>query len=172
MDEHLLGIGDTASWVLADFWLSLALAVVLLLIRAFRPRAGQGERGLLMRSRSQWTIRRSCSATTIPVLVWAFEANQFARVVEATHASVDSKMLLASMQVFLGSLCCLAFIVGFDLLGRFLEARRLDQPLVGLPTGVILVLGTVLADWLLSQIGWWALIHHHLGQQVASAGGF
>jgi len=172
MDEHLLGIGDTASWVLADFWLSLALGVVLLLIRAFRPRAGRRERGLLMRSRSQWTIRRSCSATTIPVLVWAFEANQFARVVEATHASVDSKMLLASMQVFLGSLCCLAFIVGFDLLGRFLEARRLDQPLVGLPTGVILVLGTVLADWLLSQIGWWALIHHHLGQQVASAGGF
>lgn len=164
MNGNLLGVGDTASWVLADFWVSLMLAVGLLLVRSFRPRVVLRASGPLAALHRKWAVRRSSSATMIPVLVWAFEANHFARVVEETHASVDPMMLLASMQVYLGGFCSLALIVGFDVLGRSLEARRFEQSLVGLPAGVILALGTVLVDWLLSQIGWWALIHHYLGR--------
>lgn len=158
MDGHLLGIAAVAGWVLADFWIGLALAAALLLLRALRRPGRLRARQLLSAARRRGAVRWSSSATTIPVLVWGLEANRFSRVVEATHASVEPKMLLASMQVFLGALCALVLIVALDLLGRFLEARRLDQPLVGLPTSVVLVLGTVLADWLLSQIGWWSLI--------------
>ncbi len=130
------------------------------------------DEGLLVTERQKLAVAWSASASSIPVLVWAVEANSFARVVEATDASVTPGLLLASMQVFLGALCSLAVILGFDLLGRYLVARRTSLPLAPLPPIVILIVGTVLADWLLSQVGWWSLINHHLDAQVVSTTGF
>jgi hypothetical protein len=172
MNGHLLGMPAMTTWVLADFWTSQALALVLLLARAAQGRRVAAGEGLLVTERQRLAIAWSASASSIPVLVWAVEANGLARVVEATDASVNPGLLLASMQVFLGALCSLALILGFDLLGRYLVARRTSLPLVSLPPVVILIVVTVLADWLLSQVGWWSLINHHLGTQVVSATGF
>jgi len=71
-------------------------------------------------------------------------------------------MLLVSMQELLVAMCSLGVILGLDFLGRLYIARREASRLVGIPLIVVVVLGTVLGDWLLSQVGWWALITNHM----------
>jgi hypothetical protein len=75
---------------------------------------------------------------------------------------MQPKMLLASMQELLGALVLLVALLGLDVLGRFVESRRQGRMLASFPASALLVVATAIADWLLCEIGWWALIHEHI----------
>lgn len=169
MGGNLLDLGEATFWGLAETWASIALAMALLLLRVWTRSQKFETHDFVIGDLESLRLRRSASLTSIPFFEWSLEANHFVRVVEGTHASVDSDLLLASMQIFLGTFLALALVAGLDVLGRHLEARRLRQTVARPPTTVILVLGTVLMDWLVSQLGWWALIQDHVGRQTASA---
>lgn len=158
MNGNLLDLSSTAAWVLKDFWLSLAISVVLLAIRAFKGSTSLGDQSQITAVHRDRVGRWSSSASAVPILFWALEANELQRLVYGTHASTQPVLLLASMQEILGAVVLVTVILGLDFLGRFLESQRRKQPIVPLPAGVALLLVLVLSDWLLSQIGWWALI--------------
>lgn len=155
-----LSLFSTIGWAVSEFWLSLLISLSLLVFRLFRPVAPSPcWRPSLDSKRRRYLTTLAASATAVPVLVWALEANAFSRVVLATHASVSPRLLLTSMQVFLGGLLCLAVILAFDLLGRALQARRISEPALStFPASVLLLIGLVVIDWLLSEVGWWALL--------------
>lgn len=155
MTGTLLDAIQTAQWVVQDFWLSASLAVALASLRALRTPLSRESRGFCSPRWSHLTNEWWDRESSIPLLVWALEANSMTRLVAATHASTSAPMLLASGQEFLGALALLVAIVALDLVGKQLECHRSGQHLKGLPHLPMIACATVIADWLLCQVGWW-----------------
>jgi hypothetical protein len=159
MPGQLLTASEAVLWAVQEFWWSLVFALASLLYRISRPSSliGSGTN-----AHTAWSLRSTgatATATALPLLVWGIEANSFSRVVSSTHASTSNTLLLASMQVFAGGLICLCVVITLDGIGRFVEAKKSGQakPLV-LSVPVLLLLGSVVIDWLMSEIAWWFLL--------------
>lgn len=160
MDLKLLDWREVATWAISEFRISAVTASAVLVVRMLWRRNRPPQVRFLPGIYSRSSHAASGWATTLPVLVWALEANSLSQVVQATHASVDPNLLLASMQLFLGGLLVLALILLLDVLGRAIYSPQPSAPSgTNVPLIILLALGAVVADWLLSQVGWWALIH-------------
>lgn len=160
MALEMLDWWEVASWAISEFQVSAGTASAVLLLRILWRRTQLKPIRLLPGVHSRSLLLGSQWASTVPFLVWALEANSLSQVVMATHASVNPNLLLASMQLFLGGIFLLALIFILDIFGRGLQSAKFPEPRTAeVPLVVVFAVGTVLTDWLLSQVAWWALIH-------------
>ena len=144
MDSYLwLSLDVAAVDLLPPYVISLMiLGIRLKRTATLEPPSWLAERRL---QPSQWT--------TLPFMVWALTVNRYMWFVADTHVSVYPDQLHFSMAEAALRILSVGPLLLFEYLGG--RARR-DLYLPVLIVTVVIL--TVVMDWLLNEIGWWAFI--------------